>query len=155
MDASWIVTANAGRARIFAKPDAGSALQEIEDMVNEAARLRTAETQTDDLGRRSSSTGRPGAGTPSQASGWQPHTTPVEHQTELFARDVAARLLKGHQSGQFRKLTLVAAPAFLGTLRKAIDPSLASAIAQEIDKDYTQSNGAQLQEQIRKLWEKT
>ena len=148
MDANWIVTANAGRARIFAQADAGAPLAEIEGLVNEAARLRTAETESDELGRRSSSTGRPGAGTPSQSSGYEPHRTPAEHQTELFARDVAASLLRSHQQGRFRALVLAASPEFLGVLRKAIDPTLAKAVHLEIDKDYTQSSGTQLRDQV-------
>ncbi len=148
MDANWIVTANAGRARIFAQADAASPLAEIEDMVNEAARMRTADTESDDLGRRSSSTGRSGGGTPSQSSGYEPHRTPAEHQSERFARDVAAFLLRGHQQGRFRALSLAASPEFLGVLRKALDPGLARAVHLEIDRDYTQSTAVQLREQI-------
>jgi hypothetical protein len=49
------VVANAGRARIFAEPGGNadsnnSELEEINDMVNAAVRLRTAETETDRLG---------------------------------------------------------------------------------------------------------
>ncbi len=50
MDTTWIVIANAGRARIFSREGAADALHEVDDMVNAAVRLRTAETETDRLG---------------------------------------------------------------------------------------------------------
>ena len=150
MDAHWILAANAGRARIFRQPESAAPFEEVEDLVNAGARQRTADTETDDLGRRSSSTGRPGAGTPSQASGYEPHTTPAEHQTELFAKQLAVSLQRSHHEGRFRGLTLAASPEFLGVLRKAFDPELAKAIDLTIDKDYTHANASQLRDLIRK-----
>ena len=47
MDASWIVSANAGRAMIFAQENLTEPLREISDMTNPAVRLRTSETQHD------------------------------------------------------------------------------------------------------------
>ena len=154
MDAQWIVSANAGRARFFSQAQAGAPLEEIEDMVNAAARLRTADTESDDLGRRTSSVGRSSAGTPSQASGYEPHQTPAEHQTQVFARSVAEFLQRGHQQHRYRKLSLIASPEFLGVLRKALDPGVGELVTVQIDKDYTQSTRDQLREQIRKHAEK-
>ena len=154
MDAHWIVTGNSGRARIFRQETRTGPLEEVDDMINDAARLRTAETETDDLGRRGSSTGLPRSGTPSPASGYQPHTTPAEHQTELFARDVSACLTRGHQQGRFRALTLAASPEFLGVLRKALDASVAQSIDLAIDKDYSRSTATALQAQLAKQREK-
>ena len=149
MDVLWILAANAGRARIFRQPDAAAPLEEVDDLVNDAVRLSTADTETDDLGRRSSSTGRPGGGTPSQSSGYEPHRTPAEHQTEVFSRTVASFLQQNHQAGRFRALSLVAAPEFLGVLRKALDPELQKVIDLQIDKDYTQQSARDLLELVR------
>lgn len=155
MDATWIVTGNAGRTRIFAQAQGAASLEKIDERVNEAARARTADTETDGLGRRGSSTGLPRSGTPSTASGYEPHQTPAEHQTERFARDVAAFLLQSHQQGRFRELALVASPEFLGVLRKALDPTLTRVVGVTIDKDYSQDSGAQLQEHLAKHRAKT
>jgi protein required for attachment to host cells len=148
MDSTWIVTANAGRARIFSEEETGAPLEEINDMVNTAARLRTVETETDQLGQRSASKSRHNVGAATQPSGYEPNQSPAEHQTELFARSVAAFLLQSHQAGRFRQLVLIASPEFLGQLRKLLDQKVHAAVTLEINKDYTHFNARQLREHV-------
>ena len=62
MDATWIVSANAGRARIFAQAGAAAGLEEVQDLVNTSARQRDNEIDTDSLGQRAASDSRHGAG---------------------------------------------------------------------------------------------
>ena len=148
MDATWIVSANASRARFFSQSKSSDALEEIEDMVNSGARLRTSETESDKLSSVNSGRGAFKAGADAPGSAYEPHQTPVEHQTELFARNVAAFLLQAQQGSRFKHLCLAASPEFLGVLRKQLDPRLVSAVSLEINKDYTQLNAAQLREQV-------
>jgi protein required for attachment to host cells len=149
MTAAWIVSANASRARFFSQGNSAERLEEINDMVNTAARLRTAETETDDISLRSASKSRHSVGAATPQSGYQPNQTPAEHQTELFARNIADFLLQGHQEGRFQQIVLVVSPEFLGVLRKLLDPRLASVVSLEINKDYTQFSAEQLREQLR------
>jgi protein required for attachment to host cells len=137
MDATWIVSANASRAHIFSQAGSSASLEEVESMVNAGARLRTAERSAHGSGNA----------TPNKA--FEPHQTPVEHQTERFARDVANVLLKGQQHGHFRHLCVVASPEFLGYLRQQMDPNLAAVVSQEINKDYTHESPAGLQAHIK------
>lgn len=148
MAVTCIVTANAGRARFFSQEALTARPEEINDMVNSAARLRTTETETDSLGQRSASKSRHSVGAPTQPSGYQPNQSPAEHQTEIFARNVADYLLKAHQVGRFERLILAASPEFLGVLRKALDPKVLSTLKLEINKDYTQLPADKLREQI-------
>jgi protein required for attachment to host cells len=149
MDAVWIVSANAARARLFAQARATDVPQEVDDMVNPAARLRAAELETDSLGQRAASKSRHGVGAPTTPSGYEPDTSPAEHQTELFAKSVADFLLHAHQQQRYRQLVLVASPEFLGVLRKQLEPQLTAALKAEINKDYTQLRPEQLLERIR------
>jgi len=149
MDATWIVSANAGRARIFSQAQSDQNLEEVRDMVNTAARLRAAETESDSLGQHAASKSRHSVGAPTQPSGYQPNPSPSEHQTELFARDLAANLLEAHQAGRYRELVLIASPEFLGVLRRMLDPQLRAHVRCEIDKDYTQVRGEQLKAHLR------
>ncbi len=146
MNTTWVVAANAGRARLFAQAAANAPLEEIEDGVDTAARLRAADTETDDLGRRS----QRHSPTPSsqQPSGYQPHETPKEHEAERFARNVAAVLARGRADGRYAHLVLTAAPEFLGLLRRHLDPQVASCVRAEIHHDYTQLDPARLRERI-------
>jgi protein required for attachment to host cells len=124
-------------------------LQEINDMVDEAVRLRTAETESDKLGPTAATKSQHGAGAAAPNKAFQPAQTPEQHETELFARSVAAFLLKGHQEGRFQKLILVVSPHFLGVLRKQLDPGLEPLVKLEINKDYTHCNGEELREHIQ------
>jgi protein required for attachment to host cells len=149
MNSTWIVSANASRARFFSQEPTSEKLEEITDMVNAAARLRTAETESDRLGPTAAtkSSHNTGGATPNKT--YEPAQTPAEHQTELFARNVADFLLKSYQEGRFQGLSLVASPQFLGVLRKLLDPQLESVVRLEINKDYTQFSAKQLLEQLQ------
>ena len=146
---TWIMSANAGRARFFSQASAAAPLEEVNDMANNVVRLRTAETESDEQGLHAASKSSHSVGAPRPPSGYEPPQTPAEHQTEVFARDVADYLLKAHQEGKYKQLCLIASPEFLGVLRKLLDPKIASAITLEVNKDYTQSNAMQLREYIR------
>jgi protein required for attachment to host cells len=148
MDATWIVSANASRARFFSQAHALDSLEEINDMVNDAVRLRTSETESDKIGPTSATKSIHNTGGAAPNKNYEPHRTPVEHQTELFARSVASFLQQGHQEGRYKHLSLIASPQFLGELRKFIDPKLGSLVNLEIDKDYTQFSAKQLNERI-------
>lgn len=149
MDATWIVSANAGRARFFSQADSSAPLEEVNDMVNTDARLRTEDTEPDKIGPLAAAKSPHGVGAARPASGYQPNQTPEEHQSELFARNIASFLLQSHQDGRFQQLVLVATPQFLGVLRKLLDPNLEPMVSLEINKDYTQLSAAQLREQIQ------
>jgi protein required for attachment to host cells len=149
MDSTWIVSANGGRARIFAQHRGTDALEEINDMVNAPAREPVRATETDSLGQRAAGKSRLGSGGPSQQNGYQQHQTPAQHHEELFARDVAHFLIHAHDEGRFKALCLFASPEFLGVLRREMKDKLAGAIKLEIDKDYTRESAEDLQRHVQ------
>lgn len=159
MQTTWIIAANAGRARFFSESDPAAPLQEIEDMVNDAARLRTSDINTDregvtsaggsshNIGTQGIATSHNGkAGAPNKQ--YQPAQTPEQHEAEKFAKDISHYLMQAHQDGRFKQIILAASPEFLGTLRLNLDPHIKAAIKLEVNKDYTHSNGQQLREQL-------
>lgn len=161
MPTTWILSANNGRARFFAESAPSEPLQEIEDMVNSAAQLRTVDTETDRLSPRSAGDSRHSIGG-HQAAGfqhnakagaptsmYQPAQTPDQHANELFAKDVAEFLLKAQQEGRYQQLVIAASPEFLGTLRQNLDPQIQKLVKAEFNKDYTHSNAQQLREQLQ------
>ncbi|RZI41981.1 host attachment protein [Herbaspirillum sp. HC18] len=149
MNATWIVSANASRARFFSQGNATEPLEEIDGMINDGARLRGIDIESDEVAPRAAAKSMHGSGSPAPNKTYQPAQTPEMHQAELFARDIADYLLKAYQAGRFQKLSLVVSPQFLGVLRKLLDPQLGSAVRLEINKDYTQFSPTQLLEQIR------
>jgi protein required for attachment to host cells len=149
MSATWIVSANASRARIFEQENAAAGLQEVEDMVNEAARLRMLDMESDKYGPTAGTKSSHNTGGAVPNKQYEPDQTPDKHQAELFARDLTKFLLDAHRDGRFDQLALVIAPKFLGAVRKLLDQELGSAVKLEIDKDYTHFDGQQLLDHIR------
>ena len=150
MPATWIVSANASRARFFAQAHATDPLDEVIDMVNEGSRLRQRDLETDSpVGDRAASKSVHATSAPTTPSTYEPKQTAKEHESELFARQVADYLVKAHNEGRFDELCLVASPEFLGTLRKLVEPRLHAALRLSINKDYTHSTARELQQQIR------
>ena len=161
MPTTWILSANAGRVRFFSESDPAEPLQEVEDMINSGAQLRTVESETDRLGPTSAAGsahnigGNEGAGFAHNAKAgapnkqYQPAQTPAQHANELFAKDVSDFLLKAQQEGRYQQLVVSASPEFLGTLRQNLDPQIQKLVKAEFNKDYTHSNAQQLREQLQ------
>jgi protein required for attachment to host cells len=145
MNATWIVSANASRARFFSQASAAAPLEEINDMVNDGARLRMAESsESDRLGPTAGtkSMHNTGGGAPNKL--YEPRQTPDEHAAELFARDIVAYLEESQQAGRFQELCLVVSPQFLGMLRKLLPQQLTGLVKLELNKDYTMSGAGEL-----------
>jgi protein required for attachment to host cells len=149
MDTTWIVSADAGRARFFAESNPAKPLVDIEDMVNTDVRLRDSEINTDAGGILAAGKSPHSTGGALPNSQYQPATTPEQHSAEIFARDISTYLLQAQREGKFQKLALVAAPKFLGVLRQELDSQLKNLVSVEINKDYTHSNAKELQEQMK------
>jgi protein required for attachment to host cells len=61
--------------------------------------------------------------------------SPRKHEAEVFARQVAEQLEQARRSGEFDRLVVMAAPTFLGVLRKVLPDSLRLHVAAEVNKD--------------------
>jgi protein required for attachment to host cells len=148
MKTTWIVSADTGRARIFAQPGPNSPLEEIETMANPDARRPTSDDVSDRIGPFAGGQSSHATGGALPSSQYEPRQTLEAHEEEQFSRFICASLLKAKQEGRFDELALVAAPRFLGALRAQLDPQLKQLVSYEIDKDYSHSDGRKLQEQI-------
>ena len=160
MQTTWILSANTGRARFFSESDPAQPLQEIEDMINDAVRLRESETERDKKGvTAAGSSGHNIGGT--QGVGfahngkvgapnkqYEPPHTPAELEAQKFAKDISQYLLDAHRQGRFQQLVISASPQFLGSLRSFLDPHIKPLITLTVNKDYTHFNAQQLREHI-------
>jgi protein required for attachment to host cells len=138
MNATWIVSANGSRARFFSQANAAAPLEEVNDMVNDASRLRMVEnTESDKIGPTAGtkSMHNTGAATPNKL--YEPPQSPEKHSAELFARDIVAYLEQSQREGRFQQLCLVVSPQFLGMLRKLLPQQLTALVKLELGKDYT------------------
>lgn len=122
MNEYWIVVADAGKARLFARNKKFSKLEEIESLVHPESRLRRQDLVTDRPGQVQESR------TPGEYSAGE-GTDPKEVEAQTFARELARHLHEGRQASRFQHLVLLAEPHFLGILRKSLDGATAKSVA--------------------------
>ncbi len=126
---TWVLVADNSRARFFAADKARSPLQEIRDMVDPQARLHEGDLVTDRDGRDRT----PGA----QFHGVGSDRSFKDDGADRFAQQVCAELDAARTQSAFEKLYIIAAPGFLGLLRKHQTSPLRQLIAGEVDKNMT------------------
>lgn len=135
---SWILVADNSRARIFQAEKAASPIQEIRTLAFPEGRLHEGDLTTDRGGRGHD----PGTG----AHGLNGESGLKQENADRFANLICDALEAARGAGEFARLYIIAAPAFLGILRKHQSSSLRQLIAGEVDKNLT----AQSPEAIRK-----
>ena len=141
MAAAWIVVAESNLARIFTSEENLRSLREIETLAHPESRLHNRDLKSDTHGRAFDSGGQ---GRHMMGK----RRTPKQHEAETFAHDLSQRLEKARAKGDFSKLVIAAAPAFLGELRKSFSPALKKTLVDEIDKNLVSLDPAAIEEYL-------
>jgi protein required for attachment to host cells len=139
MATTWIVAADASRARILQVMDREHRLAEIEDLVNPGGRLNEREMTSDAEPRFR---GTAGPGSDREATG------AVEHEVEVFAKKIGDYLDKARTSHRYDRLHLVAPPKFLGQLRKELGKEVGKLVAEELPKDLSWLDARELEQRL-------
>jgi protein required for attachment to host cells len=127
MSQAWIVVADTSRARIFSAEKPASSLVEIQTLAHPASRLHEGDLVSDKPGRDRSASSR------SHDMGHEGDAK--QEEAVRFASQVCETLECGRTNGRFRKLYVIAAPSFLGMLRKQQTSSLQRVVAGEVSKN--------------------
>lgn len=148
MKNTWVIVADAARARFFRVEDnagayAGSQaapgeasvprgmLVEFSELVNLAARAPETSLASDQPGQGHDRFGQ-------ATHGMTEPTTPKEAETQRFAKDVVEALTRALHGGEMARFYLVAAPRFLGLLRDKIgNNGLKKALVDDLAKDLS------------------
>jgi protein required for attachment to host cells len=138
---TWVIVADASRARVFSAEKSFSPLVEEEDFTHPEARLHEHDLQADRMGRAFDS-----GGDGRHAMGKE--TPPKKHEANRFARELCERLNVARAKGQFTKLYIIAAPSFLGALRGCMNAVTQKSIAGEIDKNLTTQDPEDIRRQL-------
>lgn len=128
MAKSWVVVADSARVRIFDADSRTRQFTEIEGLVHPESRAHERDLISDRSGRAFDSVG-------GGRHGVSKHVSPHEHEAELFARRIGARLIDGYNAGEFKRLQIAAPPAFLGLLRKQLDANVRGRLDTVINKN--------------------
>jgi protein required for attachment to host cells len=132
MSDTWVVVADTSRARFFSAARPASPLVELQTLAHPASRLHEGDLVSDRPGRdRNSGVGSHDVGTETEAK---------EEEAIRFAAEVCHALDSARIDGRLGKLYLVAAPAFLGLLRKQLTPPLQKLIAAEFPKNIARND---------------
>ena len=132
MSGTWVLVADSSCAKIFKTGGKLNDLQEVADLVHSESRMHEQQVSSDLPGSN--------AGGGGSRHGFEGKTGIKEHEAENFAREIDCQLETGRNNGQFDKLIVVAAPAFLGVLRKNISSNTSKLITSEINKDLVKSS---------------
>lgn len=140
---SWVVVADAAQARIFkARSEAGD-LEHFASLDHPEQRAHTRDLRTGGKGEQHDSSN-------TSVHQSDPQTTTMEKHADIFARKLADKLSKARHEEQFERMTLVAAPAFLGRLRDNLDEPTRACIEQEIDKNWGQHKVEDIESLLQK-----
>jgi protein required for attachment to host cells len=140
MTNTWIVVADACRARFFSADKPASPLREIETLTNPQARLHEGDLVSDRSGRDSGANG--------SSHDFGSGKRAKEEIANRFASEVCAHLEYSRHRNTFDKLYVMGAPAFLGMLRKHQSAGLRNLISDEIAKDLTTQTPERIRAQL-------
>lgn len=142
MQTTWVIAADSSRARIFEMSERDEKLHEIEDMVNPEGRQDGREVQLDADGQNFSGRGL-------QRNTSQPHQTPIEHDVEMFSKQVSRFIDKACDDKRFDSLCVIAPPKFLGLMRENLGEQARKAVTEEIPKDIAWFEGRDIEQYVR------
>jgi len=139
MTTTWIIAADSSRARILQVTDRDEHLEELDDLLNPEGRVHDRELISDAHTRFHGTRG-PGSD--------REELSAADHATELFAKRVADYLDKARTAQRYDRLHLIAAPKFLGQLRKEIGKEVQKLVAEELPKDLSWLNARQIEQSL-------
>lgn len=141
-----IVVANQAEARIYDTLGPTRTLVPADTLSNPQARLHDQDLESDRPGRVFNFAATPGkrrGASPRHAANGERSTH--QHVIEKFARRIGDELRRAHGAGRFDRLVLMAPPAFLGRLRRALPPELRACLAATVIKDLVNQPDADIQ----------
>lgn len=139
MSNCWLVVADRAQARVF-KQRADGGLDLVTRFDNPAARAFAHELTATSPGRRGDSFGHRHALGPADDA--------KKQATAEFARTVRDYLEVGRRAGHFDELALVAAPGFLGVLRKSLTAACRKKLTRVLRKDLMHCSEYELQRRL-------
>jgi protein required for attachment to host cells len=144
MGTTYILIADAHRARCFERLTPGHALVELADFISPHIRLDRQSNVGDLSGAAGKGHGRTGhAGTQ-----FEPHTEDTDQDRAQFARQVAHYLSAAVTEKRCESLALIATSPMLGELKSLLSPIAARAIQHTVAKDLTHFVGPDLAERV-------
>ncbi|MGI9512779.1 MAG: host attachment protein [Anderseniella sp.] len=125
---TWILLADGTRARVVCNTGPGKGLEVVRGMEFEGDNVRSGDVMADRPGRTFDSAG-------AHRHAMEPPSNPQREAKRSFAGELVAGLQDQLQAQAFDRLVLVAAPATLGDIRKALTKQLLATVYAEVPKN--------------------
>ncbi|UXY14466.1 host attachment protein [Chitiniphilus purpureus] len=142
MTKTWILAADASRARIF-ELDGRARLREIEEFEHPQGRAQNRELNTDAEGRYF-------GGGQMQGHSAQPRLDAAQHEAERFSRSLGGYLEHARVQHRFDRLCLFAPPKFLGLMRSQLSKDALRLVEEEVPKDIAQLAPREIEDYLRR-----
>ncbi len=141
MTKMWIVVADEAKARILSLEKLTEPLVEIQTFNSEEATKRDQDIVSDKSGTSydSSGQGRHSMGDRNEQK---------EQYAIRFAKEISECLEKNRLLNSYTKVVIIAAPHFLGLLRKTFSKEVSEMISLEVDKDLTMKDNKIIREYL-------
>lgn len=140
---TWVLVADEAHARLFESERANGELLEVADFVHPDAH-HADRGHRDRLPRAHQSVG--GA-----RHGIEPRTSTEEKIRHEFAAELSDFLNEARVANRYDNLVLMAAPAFLGSVRSELDPQVARMVTHALDKQITDASMDRIREELSHL----
>jgi protein required for attachment to host cells len=134
---TWVVIADAARARVFESRGKGTGLTAVEDMRLDAELAPSREIGTDRPGRSFESVG-------SARHAIESSSDPHREQKRQFARRIVDAVAAQQAAARFDSLVLVAPAVTMGDLRALLPAKVKAAVTAELVADLTNTPTSEL-----------
>lgn len=134
MSDMWVVVADSSAARLFRARGLRGPLTLLDTLSHPESRVHANEVYTDSAHERRGAT----------RQAVEVRTDLHTEEAQRFARQIAGRLGREHRLKKFRRLIVMAPPAFLGALRGAFGKSLRRSVVVEVPKNLVAQDEAQI-----------
>lgn len=141
MSKTWVLVADAAKARLFELPRRGANLTEIACYTNPDGRSPGQHPNHGRLPRAQESMG------PARHA-IEPRTTLRDKHAKHFAGTLSDIVQRGRLEGRYDNLVLMAPPRFLGALHDSLDEQTSKRIVGEVDNDLLALTPAELREHL-------
>ena len=136
MSTTWILVANAARARLYENTGIGKGLALLSEFEHPESRMKGSELVSDRAGYVQ--------GVGNGHASRQPATAPKQNEAEHFAQEISRTLELGRGQNKYERLILVVSSPFLGTLKARLPDQVLAKTTDMVEKDYTSANEREL-----------
>lgn len=136
---TWVIVADESSATIYSRQSKKAPLEELFKLENEAGRKKPGDLTSDRGGR---SFDRFGDGRHTMT---KEEAGPKKRAAAAFAKKIALRINKAVREGSCDQFALIAAPRFLGVLRRALAKNGKKAPGLSIDKEMVGHDAAAIE----------